>query len=241
MTPLSSPPIADVAPPSRHAPHPRAIASLALLCAVGLSFHFASTVVSVFPPNPVSTSLTHQVHGYLAPYFTQSWRLFAPDPGGPSFVMLVQCRTRDAQAPTPWIDVTNPLYESTRANRLHPAQALHRVNKGVVAQLFGVRDPFVEHLESQLERDPDNAALRGIVEAADASPRASLEVRARPLMRLATVYCGTIVDPAALAQVRARIDVMEIPPFSRRHEPIDYSAVVTHEFPWVPAEPVAQL
>lgn len=170
MTTPSSPPPVDVAGPSRPAPPPRALALLALACTVGLSLHFASTVASTFPPNPVSAALTQPVHGYLAPYFTQSWRLFAPDPGGSSFVVLVQCRARDAEAHTPWIDVTTPLYESTRANRLHPAQALHRLNKGAVAQMFGVRDPFVEHLEDRLERNPDDAALRGIVAAVDAAP-----------------------------------------------------------------------
>lgn len=61
------------------------------------------------------------------------------------------------------------------------------------------------------------------------------------LVRLASTYCGTIVDPAVLEQVRVRIDVFEIPPFSRRHESIDESMVTTLELPWVPAEPVAPL
>jgi hypothetical protein len=222
------------------APHPWAFAALAVAAALTLLAHFVCTAISVFPPNPLSTQLTPVAQAWLAPYFTQSWRLFAPDPGGPSFVLLVQCRTDDG-ASTPWIDVTTPLYESARANRLHPAQTLHRLDKGAIASMLGTRDAFVEHLEAKLAAEPDNEALRDVVDTVAQREQPGLEQRARPLMRLASAYCGGVVDSAALAEVRVRIDVFEIPPFSRRHDPIDLDQVRTYEYPWVDAEPVPRL
>ncbi|MBL8946539.1 MAG: hypothetical protein JNK45_25455 [Myxococcales bacterium] len=220
--------------------HPWAFAGLAVALAATLVLHFVATAISVFPPNPASAAHTASVHGYLAPYFVQSWRLFAPDPGGPSFVLLVQCRGTDG-ATTPWIDVTTPMFESTRANRLHPAQALHRLNKGAIGHMLGIRDAFTEHLEAKLAADPDNTALREVVEAVTRRDDASAEARSRPLMRLASAYCGGILGPDALDGVRPRIDVFEIPPFSRRHDAIDPSQVRTYEYPWRAAESIPPL
>lgn len=219
---------------------PWAFVGLAVALAMALVLHFVATAVSVFPPNPASAAHTASVHGYLAPYFVQSWRLFAPDPGGPSFVLLVQCRDVDGST-TPWIDVTTPMFESTRANRLHPAQALHRLNKGAIAHMLGIRDAFIEHLEEKLATDPDNAALREVVDTVTHRDEASAEAGSRPLMRLASAYCGGIVGPHALEGVRTRIDVFEIPPFSRRHDPIDTSQVQTYEYPWRSAESIPPL
>lgn len=70
---------------------------------------------------------------------------------------------------------------------------------------------------------------------------ASAEARSRPLMRLASAYCGGILGPDALDSVRPRIDVFEIPPFSRRHDAIDTSQVRTYEYPWRSAESVPPL
>lgn len=219
--------------------HRWAFLGIAVALAMFLVVHFAATAISVFPPNPASASHTAKVHGYLAPYFVQSWRLFAPDPGGPSFVLLVQCRGTDGST-TPWLDVTTPLFESTRANRLHPSKALHRLNKGAIAHMLGIRDAFIEHLEEKLASDPDNAALREIVDATRRDED-STEARARPLMRLASAYCGGILGGQALEAVRTRIDVFEIPPFSQRHEPMDTSQVQTYEYPWHSAESVPPL
>lgn len=226
--------------PTEPAVHPWAFVGFALVLAATLVVHFVATAISVFPPNPASAALTPAVHGYLSPYFVQSWRLFAPDPGGPSFVLLVQCRDTDGIT-SPWIDVTTPLYDSTRANRLHPAQALHRMNKGAIGYMFGIRDAFAEHLEAKLAADPDNDALREVVDTVTQRESASPEERARPLMRLASAYCGGIIGPHVIDGVRVRIDVFDIPPFSRRHDAIDTSQVRTYEYPWRSAEPVPPL
>jgi hypothetical protein len=57
-----------------------------------LGFHFACTLLYLTPPNPIRIALHQRLERYMHPYFFQSWRLFAPDPGGTDGVVLVACR-----------------------------------------------------------------------------------------------------------------------------------------------------
>lgn len=74
----------------------------ALIVVVGL--HLLATIVYVARPLPWPGAARAAAAGYLEPYFTQSWSVFAPDPGTSNTVL--QVRARDDGRTGPWFDVT---------------------------------------------------------------------------------------------------------------------------------------
>jgi hypothetical protein len=80
-----------------------------VLLAGALAWHFACTLLYLTPPNPVRLAFHGPLVGYMHPYFYQSWRLFAPEPGGTDAIVLVMCRLREGQSTreSEWFDVTN--------------------------------------------------------------------------------------------------------------------------------------
>lgn len=93
-----------------------------------LLFHFACTLLYLTPPNPIHIALHQPLERYMHPYFFQSWRLFAPDPGGKDGVVLVACRLRDGDAmqETVLFDITTPLLEHRHRHRVSPGLLLVR-------------------------------------------------------------------------------------------------------------------
>ncbi|HWV25694.1 MAG TPA: DUF5819 family protein [Aeromicrobium sp.] len=78
-----------------------------LLLVVG--FHFVSVTAAALPPNRYS-EVVEPVNGYLRPYFTQNWRLFAPNPIAADRDFLVQGAYRSADGTvqlTDWINWTD--------------------------------------------------------------------------------------------------------------------------------------
>lgn len=100
-----------------------------------LVLHFAATFLWNAPPSPVKDALGDQVRGYMRPFFTQNWSLFAPNPVNSEDELLLRARstvpeTGDIRT-TEWISATqlewsivdsNPA--PSRASRL--SSNLHR-------------------------------------------------------------------------------------------------------------------
>lgn len=73
-----------------------------------VGFHLVSVTAAALPPNRYS-EVVEPANGYLRPYFTQNWRLFAPNPVAEDRDLLVQAAYRDADGKiqvTEWIDWT---------------------------------------------------------------------------------------------------------------------------------------
>ncbi|WP_157508891.1 DUF5819 family protein [Luteipulveratus halotolerans] len=67
--------------------------------------HLLMTLVYVARPLPVPGPVRAAVTAYLEPVFTQTWSVFAPDPGTVNTSLRVRARTTDRRV-TPWFDVT---------------------------------------------------------------------------------------------------------------------------------------
>jgi hypothetical protein len=95
----------------------------ALLVAV-FAFHFACTLLYLTPPNPIRIALHEPLEKYMQPYFYQSWRLFAPEPGGTDALVLVACRLRERDGEgvqeSDFFDITTPLHEHRYRHRFSP-------------------------------------------------------------------------------------------------------------------------
>src|SRR5262245_59862813 len=92
----------------------RTYAVLPVLLAIVLSIHFVLTLLYLLPLNPTTLRLAPVVAGYMAPFFVQDWRLFAPDQISETRILQVACRLRLAPGSTvetAWMDISTPLWQ----------------------------------------------------------------------------------------------------------------------------------
>jgi len=74
-----------------------------------VGFHLVSVTAAALPPNRYSEAV-EPVNGYLRPYFTQNWRLFAPNPIDSDRELRFQAAYRDENGDiqiTDWVDWTD--------------------------------------------------------------------------------------------------------------------------------------
>ena len=75
-----------------------------LLLVVG--FHFVSVTAAALPPNRYS-EVVEPANDYLRPYFTQNWRLFAPNPIDADREVLFQASYRDRNGEVQLTELVN--------------------------------------------------------------------------------------------------------------------------------------
>ncbi len=96
---------------------------LFVCCTATLLLHVVMLLLSNTPLSPMKLRLTNTLDSYVNPYFSQRWTFFAPTPVSTDITLIARGR-RTAQdgAPvdSPWVDVTDPLIDSVRRNRLTP-------------------------------------------------------------------------------------------------------------------------
>lgn len=82
--------------------------SFIAVAVVLVGLHLVSVTLAALPPNRYSDAARGQI-AYLDPYFTQNWRLFAPNPIAEDRNLLVQgayLRADGTPAQTEWVDWT---------------------------------------------------------------------------------------------------------------------------------------
>lgn len=90
-----------------------------------LAAHFALTFLYVMPINPVSLELQGVLEGTIGRFFSQNWRLFAPNPLSSDQIVLARCLDDDeakaalaGHLPTEgWFDLSTPVWERYHAHR----------------------------------------------------------------------------------------------------------------------------
>ena len=199
-----------------------------------LLFHFACTLLYLTPPNPIRIALHQPLERYMHPYFFQSWRLFAPDPGGKDGVVLVACRLRDGDTmqETALFDITTPLLEHRHRHRLSPGLLLVRAQK---PRLFPVASPMNEAIRRYGLPSPVIEAARADLEAA---AKRRFEAGKKHLYRIASAACDRRIGPARTTDVKARYVSRKVPPFGAQDSALSLEETNTYDFPWSPYEVV---
>jgi hypothetical protein len=202
-----------------------------------LTLHFSITVLYLTPLNPLKSRTMSIVRGYMEPYFSQRWTLFAPDPIQDHRFVLVSCRVRDGagERETEWLDITTPLLEAKWYHRITPADRLDRAAKAPSLMAFGAPDDVYKELKEHPEEYKDALAE---YETAQAAQR---KLGMRMFARLASSACDSAFGQGVTSSVHVKYLIRKPPPYSRRAEPDENGEAQIIEFPWMPYERVASL
>jgi len=183
-----------------------------------LVVHFALTIAYVMPFNPAQAEVQPLLSATIGSFFSQNWRLFAPDPVSGDMALLARCMTpTEMGSASPgklpsegWHDLSTPLWLRFQQHRFSAYDRLARPNTNTVrALLFGVPELA-------------QACKKGSKEACTAYDENLASVRTATLPRLAKIgsaFCKDL-DPGAsrFSHVALRLRETDGLPWSRRYE-----------------------
>lgn len=177
-----------------------------------LVFHFVAVGLHVCPPNPVSVAAQPWVDPYIHPYFSQSWELFAPEPGGTNDAVHIRCHRWDEEAlvVTDWINITAPMLGAHQRNRFGAASRMLRAARPRLVRNQEEERRAVRHMDGDL--------AERATELLDARAAAYLERGKAHMQRLASAECKRRFGPA-IEQVEARRVSTKVPPYGLRESP----------------------
>ncbi|MBD8605690.1 hypothetical protein IFT73_02380 [Aeromicrobium sp. CFBP 8757] len=188
---------------------------------VGL--HLVAVTLAALPPNRYSDAARGQT-SYLDPYFTQNWRLFAPNPISEDRSLLFQAAYTDAdgdQVRTGWVDWTAVELDLVR-HRLIGGRAGYVTNKLVSplqSRAAALDDSQKVVVTSSPQTDPPSwTELSDELESAGASPTARLGFLRyeRAATQLATDVLQARYPDVELTAVRYAIRRQGVTPFAAR-------------------------
>lgn len=184
-----------------------------------LVFHFALTIAYVLPFNPAQAATQPLLSATIGSYFSQNWRLFAPDPVSGDMALLARCMTPaemasgvDQKLPsTGWHDLSTPLWHRFQENRFAAYDRVARPNTNTMrAMLFGVPELMT-------------ACKKGSKEACTAYEDNLKTVRTATMPRLTKIgsaFCKDLDrDGNRFSHVALRLRETDGQPWSRRYEP----------------------
>lgn len=178
-----------------------------------LAFHFVAVLLHVTPANPVNITSRSWVQSYIAPYFLQQWRLFAPQPGGRDENMHVRCHYTEgglAQS-TEWRDITTPMIEAHRGNRLGAAGMVQRANKPHLFNNDATKWKALEHLSGE-----DAERARALLES---RREETLDRGKQHMQRIASASCKRSLRgrDVVIDEVEARFVTSKVPTYAERN------------------------
>lgn len=182
-----------------------------------LVFHFALTVAYVLPFNPAQAAVQPLLSATIGSYFSQNWRLFAPDPVSGDMALLARCMTpgemasgADKKLPsTGWHDISTPLWHRFQENRFAAYDRVARPNTNTMrALLFGVPELM-------------QACKKGSKEACTAYEENLKSVRTATMPRLTKIgsaFCKDVDgDSGRFSHVALRLRETDGLPWSQRY------------------------
>lgn len=182
-----------------------------------LVFHFALTIAYVAPLNPAQAAAQPLLSATIGSYFSQNWRLFAPDPVSGDMALLARCMTpaelKDATTTLPsagWHDLSTPLWKRFQANRFSAYDRMARPNTNTMrAMLYG--SPELMQACKKDSKEACKAYDEGLAAARTATlPR---------LARIGSAFCRDL-DPSgsAYSHVALRLRQTDGRPWSQRYD-----------------------
>jgi hypothetical protein len=216
----------------RHRRYQRAalLAGAALLGA-----HFFIAAFSQAPLSPAKIKMHGVISGYLQPYFTQNWSLFAPNPLQNDEGIIARAKCADG-AVTDYYDVTGPLIKETQGDRFFPSRTVRLVSNGI-QQLNESDDLLLRLRQKQESKDSEEPKAKDAKRKPDI-PLTSYEKRLRKdaewyLSRFAlTQMPGVCPDGRGPTAIQPRMYVKKLPPWSQRNNSKAKSTLDLYDLPW---------
>lgn len=119
--------------------------------------HFTIVGFYQFPDNPLKHQYKRQLEGYIDPFFSQTWTLFAPLPINTNMSLLVQFKYPDGntEKTTQWIDVSVPARSEREKNFWSPAQRISKFLNSSMQDITEYNIKFYDYLkeEQSVKRD----------------------------------------------------------------------------------------
>jgi hypothetical protein len=213
----------------------RRIQRAALLAGAALlGAHFSIAAFSQAPLSPAKIQLHTVISGYLEPYFTQNWSLFAPDPIKDDQGIVARAKCADGSV-TEYYDVTGPLIKETQGDRFFPSRTVRLVSNGI-QQLNDSDDLLLRLRQNDSEKEKASEEKDG--KRKRPIPLSPYEKRQHEeaewnLSRFALTQMNNVcpggTGPTA---VQARMYVEQLPPWSQRRNPEAQSKIDLYDLPW---------
>jgi hypothetical protein len=214
------------------------VGSTGLAVTLLLAFHFTMTFLHLEPDNPFRDQLYTFVSGYMSPYFTQNWRLFAPSPDEPSKHIVVSCRFgASGMEDSPHFDVTAPHYEALHKYRLSASQRMIRAQVYPLTIVHPPKDMTIAAMEkmAQSNKETERLVAQALEDGAEVSRKRGL----RMMSRLASAECERRYPDTQIAEVQLLYFQEKAPKFSQRNDPDAPVEVTSLDYGWFPYENVA--
>ncbi|MFG1666252.1 DUF5819 family protein [Streptomyces sp. Y7] len=207
----------------------RRIQRAALLAGAALlGAHFSIAAFSQAPLSPAKIQLHAVISGYLEPYFTQNWSLFAPEPVKDNQGIVARAKCADGSV-TDFYDVTAPLIKETQSDRFFPSRTVRLVSNGI--QQLNDSDDLLLRLRQNDSETKDGKRDRPI-------PLTPYEKRQHEeaewsLSRFALTQVNNVCAGGARpTAVQARMYVEKLPPWSQRNNSAAKSKLDLYDLPW---------
>ncbi|MGX5182331.1 DUF5819 family protein [Streptomyces avermitilis] len=214
----------------------RRIQRAALLAGAALlGAHFFIAAFSQAPLSPAKIKLHGVISGYLEPYFTQNWSLFAPDPTKNDEGIVARAKCADG-AVTDYYDVTGPLIKETQGDRFFPSRTVRLVSNGI-QQLNDSDDLLLRLRQKQESKDAEDSKTKDGRRKQDIPltpyEKSQHQDAEWSLSRFAlTQMHGVCSDGTGPTAIQARMYVKKLPPWSQRNNPKAKSALDLYDLPW---------
>lgn len=201
-------------------------------------FHFTFTAIYLAPFNPIKAKYGFIVNAYMEPFFSQNWKLFAPNPASNNNVFFARAKFADGSV-SEWMDLTSFMIEKNYQNRLSPYNRLVRIQRGAFNSLRSKDDVIVllskKIEEKKLEREPYRNILK------NETQKKQREEAIQTLNRYAQSYLSTVFTDHAIEKTQILLQETEAVPYSKRGDDTYESESRKYRFDWADFEPVASI
>lgn len=194
-------------------PRRKRFLAVAFVAIAALAAHFGIVILSLTPDNPVKQRHREFIQAYMDPLFTQSWKLFAPNPVSQHRNLSAQARIVNPRTEevteTEWVDITEPMIKEKQGKRLSSEAIISRY-------ILSAQREYLS--EDKGRRRDGEKMLQRAVSSALAHRWHSREIR----------------------EIRFRVITQSVPPFKDRHRSDDFMQREFHESDWLPFSPAEE-
>lgn len=196
-----------------------------------LFIHFSLVGLTLLPSNPISHVFKLQIRGYVDPFFTQNWNLFAPNPIASNQTLLIKFTSysQGDSISSKWLDIKEVVHKNRTRSFWSPLQRLEKYFGSITESI--IEDQI--ELKEFLAKHPNTSK--------DSIENLLTQYRGnyghRTLIKYSKIVYNRIAEKSALLPdsvlLRYRIVDAEFPRFSKRH--LDYYdlknyKITYHEF-----------